>query len=151
MFNREKKGGDGKENRVRIIEGLISFIWEVVDMYHQGVGPGAHEPMSPALAKSMIADEINRQLGEPLLEGEWKHARLRISGSDLTHILGVLQILTVDRVVTLRWVGARDREDDAVVYATVKCSQVSELTHLVLALEKEGLEVRDGTFGLFVR
>lgn len=146
-----KKSDDSGENRVRMIDGLTQYAWEVIDLYHQGQGPTSHEPMSPSLAKSMIADEINRQLGEPLLSEEWKHARLRIEGSKHTEILEALNELSPGGVITTRWVGARDDEDELVLYATIKCPDIASLTRILKGLEERDLEVRDGTFGLFVR
>lgn len=142
------KNKDSGENRIRLIDGLTSYAWEVIDMYHQGIGSKSNEPMSPSLAKGMIADEINRQLGEPLLANEWKHVRLRISGESHVKILAALSEYDV---VTVRWVGARDDEDDLVVYATIKCDNVETLRKVLTDLEDQALEVRDGTFGLFVR
>jgi len=136
------------ENRVRQIEGLASYVWEIIDMYHLGIGPGTKEPMSPSLAKSMIADEINRVLGEPLLAQEWKHVRLRIAGN--THV-SILDVLAKYAVVTARWVGKREDEDELVLYATIKCDNIGILSEVLKDLEGAGLEVRDGTFGLFVR
>lgn len=145
---KSSSGDDSGENRIRIIEALTTFAWEVIDMYHQGIGPGAHEPMSPSLAKAMIGDEINRQLGEPLLAQEWRHARLRIAGPE--HIK-ILAVLSKYEVVTARWIGARDDEDELVLYATIKCDNIGVLEKVLKELAAEKLEVRDGTFGLFVR
>jgi hypothetical protein len=149
MF-RKNKIQDSGENRIRQIEGLTTFCWEIIDLYHQGQGPTTHEPMSPSLAKSMIADEINRQLGEPLLNQEWKHARLRIAGPDQGQMLQALNELEAD-VVTARWIGAREEEDEVVLYVTIRCPDIRYLNTILLGLEERHLEVRDGTFGLFVR
>jgi len=149
MFGK-KKNNDVGENRIRLIEGLTTFCWEIIDLYHQGQGPTTHEPMSPSLAKSMIADEINRQLGEPLLREEWKHARLRISGADQREMLKALHEIGAD-IVTARWIGARDEEDDVVLYVTIRCSDSAQLNTVLQGLEERQMEVRDGTFGLFVR
>jgi len=148
MFGKNKDDG---ENRIRQIEALTTFAWEIIDLYHLGIGPSAHEPMSPSLAKAMIADEINRQLGGPLQGGDWNHARLRIGGSEHTSILEALSELTHGGVVTARWVGAREDEDELVLYATIKCSGIDELSRILHGLEERKLEVRDGTYGLFVK
>jgi hypothetical protein len=144
-----KKDSDNGENRIRLIEGLTAFCWEIIDLYHQGQGATTHEPMSPSLAKSMIADEINRQLGEPLLQDEWKHARLRVAGP--THsVLEALHELKAD-IVTARWIGAREEEDEVILYVTIRCFDTQRLNNILRGLEERHFEVRDGTFGLFVR
>jgi hypothetical protein len=148
MFGKKPPRG---EARIREIESLTAFCWEIVDMYHQGQGPTNKEPMSPSLAKGMIADEINRTLGQPLLDQEWRHVRLRIAGTEHVDILEAIEELAPGRVVTARWLGARDDEDDLVLYATIKCDQIVDLAKILRGLEEKGLEVRDGTFGLFVR
>lgn len=146
-----KKKNEGGENRIRLIEGLTTFCWEIIDLYHQGQGPTTHEPMSPSLAKSMIADEINRQLGEPLFQQEgWKHARLRISGPGKSEMLEALHELDAD-IVTARWIGAREEEDEVVLYVTIRCLDTRHMNNILRGLEERQLEVRDGTFGLFVR
>ena len=147
----KRKTEDLGENRIRLIEGLTTFCWEIIDLYHQGQGPTTHEPMSPSLAKSMISDEINRQLGEPLLkQQEWKHARLRIAGPDRSEMLDVLHELDAD-IVTARWIGAREEEDEVVLYVTIRCPDTRHMNTILRGLEERQLEVRDGTFGLFVR
>jgi len=150
MFGKKKSHEEGGENRIRLIEGLTTFCWEIIDLYHQGQGPTTHEPMSPSLAKSMIADEINRQLGEPLLGQEWKHARLRIAGPDQSEMLQALHELEAD-IVTARWIGAREKEDEVVLYVTIRCPDIQHMNNILRGLEERQLEVRDGTFGLFVR
>lgn len=149
MFGR-KQSQDTGENRIRQIEGLTTFCWEVIDLYHQGQGPTTHEPMSPSLAKSMIGDEINRQLGEPLLQEEWKLARLRIAGPGQSEMLEALHELEAS-VVTARWIGAREEEDEVILYVTIRCPDTRHMNNIMRGLEERDLEVRDGTFGLFVR
>jgi len=150
MFSKKKLNDDGRD-RIRIMEALTSFCWEIIDMYHHGIGPGALEPMTPALAKSMIADEINRQLGEPIVSGESRYARLRIAGNSHANVLMALGELAPGKVVTARWVGPRDDEDDLVLYATIRCESTEVLASILVKLEEKGMEVRDGTFGLFLR
>ena len=150
MFGK-KKDVDNGEDRVRIINAIISFTEEIIDMYHHGIGPGALEPMTPALAKMMIADEVNRQLGEDRTNKDWQIARLRIAGCSQLAILNALNKVAPGKVIALRWVGKRDDEDDTVVYASVKCHDVVTLTKIIILLEENKLEVRDGTFGLFLR
>lgn len=145
-----KKNQESGENRIRLIEGLTTFVWEIIDLYHQGQGPTTAEPMSPSLAKSMVADEINRQLGEPLLNDEWKHARLRIAGPDQVTMLQALHELKAD-IVTARWIGAREDEDEVVLYVTIRCPDILHMNKILRGLEEAKMEVRDGTFGLFVR
>lgn len=149
-FWKKKSKEDDGENRIRQIEGLTTFTWEIIDLYHQGQGPTTHEPMSPSLAKSMIADEINRQLGEPLLKQDWKHTRLRIAGPGQSEMLEALHELEAD-IVTARWIGAREDEDEVVLYVTIRCPDTRYMNTILRGLEERKLEVRDGTFGLFVR
>jgi hypothetical protein len=106
--------------------------------------------MSPGLAKMMIADEINRQLSQPLKE-KWHHVRLRIKGPDQLGILTALHELAPGKVITARWLGPRDDEDETVLYATLKCDDISDLTRIISGLEELAFEVRDGAFGLFIR
>lgn len=150
MLGRSKRTRDTGENAIRIINAITSFADEVIDMYHHGIGPGALEPMTPALAKMMIADEVHRQLGEDRSGADWQVARLRIAGNDHVKILAKLDEIGV-QTISARWVGKRNIEDDTVVYAWVKCSDVNEVVRITSELKKSGFEVRDGSFGLFLR
>lgn len=139
------------EDRLRVMEGLVSFCSEIIDMYHQGIGPRALEPMTPGLAKMMIADEIHRQLGGAGMGGEHRYARLRINGSDQSKILCDLDDVKPGCIVTTRWLGPREQEDETVLYATIRCDSAKELADIIMSLEEKGMGVRDGTFGLFLR
>jgi hypothetical protein len=54
-------------------------------------------------------------------------------------------------IVTARWIGAREEEDEVILYVTIRCPNTQHMNNILRGLEERSLEVRDGTFGLFVR
>lgn len=141
-------GKNKAEERVRLVEHLKTFCWQIIDMYQEGNGPGAMEPMSPALAKSMIGDEITRQLLGSVTGPSPSY--LRITGNDKLQILAAL-IPYKKNIISARWIGPRNGGDTTAAYVTVRMKDIEALSELLLHLEGAELDVRDGTFGVFLK
>jgi hypothetical protein len=147
---------DSKDTTLRKIEHLKTWVGMVIDAYKDGMAGGkGGEPMGPDMAKALIWNELHRVLQDPLPADPANFpAYLRISGKSVEHILTMLgESETINKsILSLRWLGSRGEEGGvAVAYAILRVDDLRKLATLVTAMETNDLQIRDGTFGLFVR